>query len=215
MSSAGNLSSRVKRAILTTTGIIPGADLFAIFKSEIQNEPVMRTLFGESCERVFHDKKPNLNETILPCLLLAWKNETFTSNDTYLEGSIEAAICLPVMLTGNFNELRQVGQIFQRFMGGRVSMFDKVPGLVRFGVGMAFDYTNLAEFDGLTCPVITIQIPFRFDLQLLRIQRPEFDPSAPLDAEDLGWAESFRARFFNAENNDTLIDEGVLLETGN
>lgn len=212
--SGGNFETRVKQAVDITTGPLPGSGLLQAFKQELVLDPVMKVLFGNNGERIFIDKMPNLNESIVPCLFLSWKSEIFMSGDTYLEGTVDAALILPTKLMGNFNELRNVAQIFQRFIGGTMNIFPLVPGLVRFGFNSNFDYGGLAAFDGFTCPLIQVSIPYRFDLQLLRIQMPDFDPTAALNEADLGWIEEFRGRYFNSENNETLIAEGVILETG-
>jgi hypothetical protein len=210
--SMGNQDARVDKPISLVTGPLVGSELLESFKQELITENVFQIMFGIKGERIFHEEIPNLNETILPAMLLSWKSETFNSNNTYFQGFINGWIVLPVKLEGNYNSLRRVASMVQRFMGGAMKIFARVPGLTEFGYGTEFNYDGLARFDGLAAPVIQMNIPFKFDLQLLRLDVAGFDPSAPLDASDEGFVTANIIDFINAENS-TLLDE-VISETG-
>ena len=211
---SGNMDKRVDGSLAQLTGPLVGENLLCAFKEELIKQPVFQTMFGVSGERIFDRSRPSLNETILPALLLSWKSETFTSLDTYFEGMIDAIIALPVRLSGDFNALRRVGSMLQRFMGGPMDIFPKVPGLINFGVGSEFNYEGLAAFDGLTCPVIQITIPFKFDLLRFQILTQGTDFSAGLDQSDLKFVEDYLFGVIKDEDKSVLIPEGVLLETG-
>lgn len=210
---SGNQTSRVDNAVSQVQAPLPGADLFLKFKSEMIRQVVFTTMFGGSGERIYIDKMPNLNDTILPCMLLAWKSETFSNVDTYFEGFVSMAIVLPVRLSGDYNALRRVGNMIQRFMGGTMNLFsgtNQVLGLTQFGFGADYNYEGLAEFDGLTCPVININLPFKFDLQLMQIQLPGFDLTGPLDQGDLGFVQEYHLTVIKDDNTSVLIPDGIL-----
>lgn len=212
--SSGNNETRVTSSINMVTGPLVGENLLAMFKQEILKEPVFQVMFGNSGERVFVNEAPNINETILPALLLSWKRESFMSNVTYLDGTIDALVALPNQIEGDYNSKRRVANMLQRWMGGQMSLFDKVPGLTHFGHGTEFNYEGLAKFDGFSAPVITLSIPFRFDLSLLMQIVDGFDPMAPLDDSDVGFVERYILRVFDNDTGNTLIEEGVVVETG-
>jgi hypothetical protein len=200
--SAGNFEARVSRAFNHATGPLIGEKLLAEFKNEIIKEKIFQIMFDEDGSRIFIDKMPNWNETILPAIAMSWKSETFNSFDTYFEGSIDAMIALPVKLEGDYNSIRRVGSLFQRFMGGSMNLFDKIPGLTMFGYGSDYNYEGLAKFDGFQVPCIQIRIPFKFDLQRLQLDVPEFDPFAPIDESDVGWIEEHVVAIINEQGNE-------------
>ena len=104
--------------------------------------------------------------------------------------------------------------MLQRWMSGAMSLFDdRNPGLTAFGHGMEFNYDGLAKFDGFSAPAIQVSIPFRFDLQLMRLQSP-YDPNAPLDQSDIGWIESMSLGIKDSETENFLIQQEVLSVTG-
>lgn len=211
----GNFDKRVEDALMLVKGPLPGEGLFQALKEEMAKERIFRVMFGEDMRHVYTEQIPNLNESILPAMLFSWKSETFNSNRVYFDGSVSAMICLPVRLQGDYNSLRRVALIFQRWMGGSKKLFDSVPGLTKFGYGTTFMYDGLAKFDGITCPVIQMDMPFRFDLQKLRLDVGDgFDPDAPLDDADIGWVERYLFEAHSAEDHSVLIDEGILSETG-
>lgn len=210
----GNQENRVERPISLVSGPLAGQELLEKFKEEIIKERLFQIMFGNLGERVFIKQMPSLNETILPLLILSWKNENFKSSRVYLEGSISANLILPVRLTGDYNALRRVASMIQRWMGGGMQLFDKVPGLTHFGYGTDYNYEGMAKFDGFSCPVIQMGIPFKFDLTLLRQQVDGFDPNAPLDDAEMGWVEEYLLEAHDSETAQVVLEEGVILETG-
>ena len=207
----GNQSSRVEFPLSLVKGPLPGERLLHVFKEEIAKERVFQLMFGDHGERIFVSEEPNLNETILPAIILNWGSETFMSNDTTIEGTVSGYIVMPVRLKGDTNSLRRVGSIVQRWMSGSMSLFDKVPGLTKFGFNAQFNFQNLAALDGFKAPVIEITLPYRFDLQLMRLESI-FDPNAPLDDADVGFVEQYILEVIDGETKESL--EGVVIETG-
>lgn len=212
--SGSNFDTRVRKALDQVSGPLVGDNLLQAFKDEMIKEILFQVMFGSQGERIFIDKIPNWNETILPAMILGWKQETFNSFDTYFEGMINALIALPVQLSGDYNNLRRVGSMVQRWMGGAMSLFDKVPGLTMFGYGSEFNYEGTAKFDGFSSPAIQITIPFKFDLQILAQTVDGIDFTAPLDQADIGFIEKIILEVHDAETNKELFAEGVLIETG-
>lgn len=204
-----NINERINSPLLMVQGEIVGEKLLATFKSELIKETVFQKMFGTHGERIFDQKLPSLNQTITPCLVLRWRDETFKTYDNYLEGTVVAELILPVQLTGDFNSLRRVATILQRWMAGRMDLFTDNKGLIAFGYGANFNYEGMAKFDGFACPVIQITLPFKYDLAKLR---GEFDIEAPLDEADIGFVESFSLEIFDQETDKILIEEGVLVE---
>lgn len=211
---SGKQESNVEAPIKMVKGPLPGEHLLEAFKESLATEPVFQLMFGTSGEHIFTKKRPNINETILPAMLLGWKSENYMSNQTYLTGFVDAWILLPVRLEGNYNALRKIASVLQRFMGGAMDVFSKCPGLTHFGHGTDFNYEGLAMFDGLALPVIQMNIPFKFDLNLMLIQSPGFDPNLPLDNNDVGNIEEILFGIKNADDNSDLIANDVLLNTG-
>jgi hypothetical protein len=209
----GNQKDRVEYPLSQVTGPTPGENLFEAFKAEMIKENVFQLMFGTCGERIYTSSHPNLNESILPALLMSWRSETFKSNNVYLDGVVDAWIILPVQLKGNYNALRRVGSIFQRWMSGGMMLFDKIPGLTMFGFGSDYNYAGLATFSGTSAPAIQISLPFRFDLQLMRLQSV-FDPAQPLDDSDVGFIESILLEVINGETNEVIVQEGPILGNG-
>jgi hypothetical protein len=213
MDTLGNLKTRVESSYTSINGPTVGDNLLTEFKTQLIAQDVFKTMFGTNGERIFINQSPNINETITPGLLLSWKNEKFFTFDNYFSGEISALVILPVQLTGDFNSLRKVGQVFQRFIGGPMNLFKNVSGLIEFGYGTSFGYELLAKFDGFQCPAIALTIPFKFDLQLLKSQYGEFDFYRDLDDSDVGLIESILATTINSDGQDNFKTE-VQIVTG-
>jgi hypothetical protein len=215
--SGSNFQTRVQSAIDQVGGRLIGDNLLAAFKAEMLRENVFQTMFGTNGDRIFIDKIPNWNETILPGLILGWKTETYHNRDTYFTGTVTALVALPVQFSGDYNNLRRVGNMIQRWMGAQMQLFDgenKVPGLTQFGYGAEFNYEGMAVMNGFSAPAIQISLPFKFDLQLLAQDQDGVDFAGPLDAADLGFIEQVILEVHEAEHDKVLFQEGVLVETG-
>lgn len=208
---ASNQDARVEFPLTLVKGPLPGEALFESFKKEMLRERIFQLMFGDCGERIFTGEKPNLNQTILPCLMMSWKQETFMSNNTTIEGEVGAMIMLPVRLRGDENALRRIASIVQRWMSGSMRLWEMVPGLTAFGFNSQYNYGNLQVSDGFSVPVIDITLPYRFDLQLMRLESI-FDPNAPLDDADVGFIEKFILEVIDGETKTQL--EGVVVETG-
>ena len=202
----GNQKTRVDFPIDLVQGTVVGANLLQSLKDDLILENVFRLMFGSNGERIFINDLPSLNETILPCLMVRWKQETFRSNNTYLDGSIGFELVLPVKLKGDFNALRRAATIFQRWLSGAANLYPQNKGLIMFGFESNWNYEGLAKFDGITAPAIVANIPFRFDLALLR---EEFDPTQPLDESDIGFIESITLTVFDEETETEFLSEVV------
>lgn len=215
----GNKQDRVEKPLKHISGPLIGENLLINFKKEIIKERIFQTMFGAHGERVFITDHPSLNETIVPAIMLDWRQETFNSNRAYFEGSLSGMVVLPTQLSGDTNGLRRVGSMLQRWMGGGLNLFDPssesfVPGLVKFGYGTSFDYSGLADYSGIKFPSIQLSIPFMFDLELLRLQSDGFDPNQPLDDSDMGFLESIGLTVYETENNTVIFNQGVISATG-
>ena len=210
-----NQRKRVDEPISMVQGPLVGDSLLANFKNEIIKEQLFHIMFGSIGERVFTKNHPNLNEEILPALLLDWKQETFNSGRTLFDGTISAMLALPVRLEGDTNALRRVGSMLQRWMSGGMSLMDPagenfIPGLIKFGYGALYDYSGLAQFSGLSVPVIQISIPFTFDLELLRLLTPGTDFEAPLDASDVSWITDALVQFVDTDSGAIITKEEII-----
>lgn len=207
-----NLGSRVESPIDAVTGILVGDNLLSEIKKSMIQEDVFIKMYGSSGERIFINEIPNMNETITPCVLLAWKTESYSTFDAYFEGQLDCKLILPTQMRGDYNALRRVGALFQRFIGTRMNLFSSVLGLIELGVDSTFDYTNLAVFSGMSCPVIQVSIPYKFDMQKI-IMAGGYDPSAALDA-DFTDADllKYNLIFCNPETNTVIATTGDLIE---
>ena len=209
-----NQRTRVDEPLSVVTGPLVGESLLDNFKNEIIKERLFQVMFGTLGERVFVKTHPNLNEEILPALLLDWKQETYNSSRTMFEGTISAMLAMPVRLEGDTNALRRVGSLIQRWMSGGMTLMDSagenfVPGLVKFGYGALYDYSGLAQFSGLSVPVIQINIPFSFDLELLRLLTPDTDFEAPLDDSDVSWLTDTLVQFVDTDTTTIITKEEI------
>ena len=216
---ANNQIERVENAISEVQGPLIGSNLLQSFKDQMLKQEVFRIMFGGSAEcadRIYVRKMPNVNESIVPFLILSWQSDTFRSFNQYFDGTIKGLLALPAHIQGDYNAQRRVGNMIQRFMGGPMKMFDPAvnPGLIEFGIGTQFVYDGLANFSGIQLPVIQMTIPFKFDLQQLRIQSPGFDPFSDLDEADLLWVEKYSASYIDGNDKKVLIEEGAILDTG-
>lgn len=216
---SSNQNVKIDDVISTVQGPLIGSNLLSSFKSQLLAQPVFSTMFGAgsfTVDRVFIDQMPNINDTILPALILQWATDTFNSMDTYFEGSIRGLIALPAHVQGDYNSQRRVANMFQRFMGGPMQMFDPAvnPGLIKFGYGTQFQYDGLANFSGIQVPVIQMTIPFMFDLLQMQLQSPGFDFSANLDQNELPWIEEYFLKVIDGENQNVLIPEVKFDVTG-
>jgi len=211
---SGNNENRVENSYANVSGILVGENLIKELKNEMMKEKVFQIMFGgEKGSRIYDNYYPNINETILPFALVEWKKENFKSFNVYFEGTISMTIALPVNLDKKIGHKRKVGLIFQRFLGGPLNLFDKVPGLISFGYGTDFNYEGVAKMDGFSAPAIQLTIPFKFDLQKLRADNEGFDPFASLDEADVGELEGMVLDIFKSEDNESL-NVGVQIETG-
>lgn len=177
----GNLENKVRQPLSEVTGILAGQNLLDVIKSEMLKENVFQKMFGVQGEHIFTASYPNINETITPSILLSWKSDKPQSLNAYLDGEIEMNIILPTQLKGDYNALRSVGALFQRWLMSNKTLIRQVVGLLELGVDATFDYTGLAVFSGSNCPVIKANLPFKFDLQKL-ILAGSYDPDEPLDS---------------------------------
>lgn len=208
----GNLENKVKQPLSEVTGILVGQNLLEVIKSEMLTESVFQKMFGVDGEHIFINSYPNINETITPSILLSWKNDRPESLNAYLMGDIEMSIILPTQLKGDYNALRSVGALFQRWMMSNRTVLNKVLGLLELGVESTFDYTGLAVFSGNYCPVIKATLPFKFDMQKL-IQAGAYDPDEPLDSQftdDI--LLEYDLMFCNPETQASLLNTGDKIE---
>lgn len=205
-----NQNDRVDFPIDLVQGPIPGSTLLETFKTAIIQERVFKLMFGDQGERIFIKDLPSLNETILPCIMAYWRQDQYKSNTTYLEGSIKLEIILPVRLRGDFNSLRRVATIFQRWLGsGNHDLYSSNKGLIGFGFDSSWNYESLAKLDAVAAPAIVANLPFRFDLALLR---NDYDPTMPLDESDLEFIEGVTATIFDEETERTLTVQEATID---
>lgn len=204
-----NLQNRIKSPKSDVVGVLVGENLLDVFKSEMIKERVFQRMFGTGGERIYINEMPNVNETITPFVLASWSKERFNSIDTYFEGNIDVSIVLPTQIKGDYNALRHVGAMFQRWIGTTMNCFDKVLGLIEFGANSDYDYNGLAVFSGANCPVIKINMPFKFDLQKISHGMSDeygFDPLSSLDdAQNDVILERYGLIVVDAETDNTLL----------
>lgn len=212
----GNLENRVRNPLSDVTGILVGQNLLEELKNSLISENVFKKMFGSQGEHIFINSWPNMNETITPVVLLSWKNERIQSLNAYYEGSIDMIIALPTQIKGDYNALRAVGALFQRWMMTKMVLFRKVLGLIELGVGAEFDYTGLAVFSGVSFPTIKVNIPFKFDLQKVAHSMSDqygFDPDAALD--DIFGDDTlleYNLTFCNPDDETTITTTGDNIE---
>jgi hypothetical protein len=210
----GNETTRLDIPLATVTPPLIGDTLLAQFKEALIQEPVFKTIFGNTGERIFVDKVPSYNDSIFPLLELYWKRERYENRDLVQSGEITGRILLPAKLQGDYNKQRLIAVAFQRFLGAsQHNMFARVPGLTHFGSGMEFTYDQLLQFSGGVIPYIPFTIPFEFDLHLVRQLYPEVDFTAQLDAAVFGWVETYSLNV-KSEEQVNLIGTGLLVDTG-
>lgn len=203
---SGNRDTRVNPAVTAVQGPLIGSNLLEAFKNQIKAQAVFKTMFGPNGERVYVNGMPSINESVLPALILGWASETFRSLNVYFDGQISALLVLPTQLTGDYNAQRRVASVFQRFIAGPLDLLEEVPGLIRFGVESTFEYQGLARFGGFDAPTIIMTLPFRFDLQLMRLGS-DYDPAADLDKADLDFIEGLLLEVKNDDGTELTSQE--------
>jgi hypothetical protein len=206
----GNLADRIQTPISTITGGLVGDNLLCQLVEDMTAQPVFQAMFGANGERIFVTQRASQNETITPFLEMTFQTESVQSANTYLSGSIGGLLALPTKFNGDVNFQRSVAAAIVRFLNSdQHHLFQKVYGLIEFGVNATFSYDRMVDYGGTVLPSIEIKFPFKFDLYLLKQQRPSIDFTANLDAAIIGMLESVSVGVVD-DNNNVLIATGVL-----
>lgn len=203
--------TRVDAAIELVEGPLFCRNLMSTFKAQLITQKVFRVMFGDSGERIFINKLPNINQDLTPVLIMKFNSDTFNSTDVYFEGSIDCALGLPTRVDGDMNAQHQVGDMIQRFLGGPMKMFDptKNPGLIKFGYGAQFRYGGMFNLSGIQLPAIEFTLPFQFDLAQTLIQEPGVDFYADLDVANLPWLEQVTVTIMPTDSNLEVVTPSI------
>lgn len=195
----------IERPLSKIKGVRPGENLLDEFKRLMMGQDVFRQMFGRDGQRIFVNRLPSYNDSILPLFEMYWGRDNYQNSDVYQSGSIDARIVLPAQLTGKFDLFRKVAATLMRFMGSEsFDIFTPVPGLTHFGVGTQFDYSKVLQVSGFTAPVIGIQIPYELDLLYFRQLHPEIDLLGDLDAELIEDLRSYEVNLTD-DDQDVLV----------
>jgi hypothetical protein len=187
------------------TGVLVGDDLLPALKACIVADGVMAGLFGAKGERIFTEKLPSYNDTIIPLVEFYWGAERYGNTRTKLTGTVKGRIVLPVNLKGDTNKMRRIGATFERWLGTNHALFTKVAGLTYFGHDMDAQYDRLiAVSQGLVLPCIELVLPYVFDIQLFQRVHPEVDLMAPLDAPAIGLIDTYTIKVTTEDETVTV-----------
>ncbi|MGZ3686698.1 MAG: hypothetical protein ACXWPM_00025 [Bdellovibrionota bacterium] len=209
----GNFEKKVEEPLEQVSGILIGENLLPAVKAEMLLQPVFQKLFGCKGERIFIDKLPSWNDTIVPGVEFRWKGERWQSQDTRVYGTIVGMIVLPADLEARTDRFRAIVSTFMRWIDSKHGLFTAVSGLIEFGTNADFKYDNAIRANGVLFPVIDFTLPVVFDLTIFKAENPEIDLDGALDAELFGWVETYDIRMRDDKGN-VLIDTQILSKTG-
>jgi hypothetical protein len=187
----GTYDDTAQRALDQVTGGLIGENLLSEFKAAMIEEAVFQRIFGKTGERIYVGRLPNYNDKVVPLIEFWWSEETWNNWDLRQPGTLNGRIVLPTALEGDFNRFRQLAATLFRFIGaGQHRMFERVPGLVKFGKGMSARYDRMIESSGAKYPVILFTLPFQFDGKYFEQLNEGIDLQGRLDAEAFDWLET-------------------------
>jgi hypothetical protein len=209
----GNFKDRVDKPLAKVQGPLPGEDLIPAVKAAMLAQPVFQALFGKDGSRIFTEKLPNYNDTIVPLIEFRWKGERWQSQHTRIYGTLIGDIVLPADLMGQTDRFRALAAAFGRWVESDHGLFSASSGLIEFGTNLEFKYDSAIKAGGDMFPVIDLTIPVVFDLTIFQAKHPEVDLEAPLDADLFGWIETYAIRIKDEKGN-VKIDTQVLSNTG-
>jgi hypothetical protein len=212
----GNYDDGVAKPLSKIQGRLIGEDLLPAVKAAMLEQTVFQKLFGsveKPGERIFVDELPSYNDTIVPLIELHWKNERWQSHDTLITGTLIGMIVLPADLMGRTDRFRAIGAAFARWIESSHGLFAASSGLREFGTNLQIGYDNAIKAGGDTYPVIDLVIPVVFDLNIFRAENPDADLDGVLDADLLGWIETYKIRMKD-EDGTVRIDTKILSKTG-
>jgi hypothetical protein len=209
----GNYRERLAEPLAKISGILPGGNLITAIKAAMLVQPVFQKLFGEKGERIFVDKLPSPNDTIIPCIEFRWKGERWQSQRTRIFGTVIGMIVLPADLEGHTDRFRAIVAAFMRWIESDHTLFSDVSGLMEFGKNADFKYDSAIRAGGDLLPVIDFTLPVTIDLTIFRAENPDIDLDAALDADLIGWIETYNIQISD-ENGVVRIKSQTLSDTG-
>lgn len=205
----GNYDEKVVKPLSKVTGPLIGQVLLPAVKRAMLEQKVFRLLFGKNGEQIFDKNLPNYNDTIVPLIEFQWKGERWQSQNTRINGIIGGMIVLPADLLGHTDRFRAIAATFARWIESNNGLFEVVPGLIEFGSNIDFKYDGAIQAGGSMFPMIAFTLPVVFDLALFQAQNQDVDLDGDLDAELIGWIETYKIRIKDEKSN-VLIDTQTL-----
>ncbi len=209
----GNYDEKVARPLSKVSGALIGQALLPALKATMIQQKVFRLLFGDQGESIFFEKLPNYNDTTVPLIEAQWKAERWQSQDTRLTGVLGGMIVLPADMDGNTDRFRAIAGAFMRWLNAESSLFDSVPGLIEIGTNADFRYDGAIKTDASLFPFIGFTLPVVFDLYRFQVLNPDIDLNANLDADLIGWIETYNLRIKD-DKGHVKIDTQTLSKTG-
>lgn len=173
----------IPESLNSLVGGVPGGDILEAFKASLMTEGVFKKLFGTNGERIICNTQVSLNTAVIPMLELRYKTDNAQSQETALTGRVEGRLIFPSSVKdADFALRRKVVLLIIRFLASeKFDIFERVPGLVEFGVNINFNYAVAFNVGIASLPGILIDIPYRLDIHKWKMAHPEIDPLNTLD----------------------------------
>lgn len=209
----GNQQTRLVDGLSEVIGVLAGSEMLAKLKTAIIAQDVFKTMFGDEGERVFIEKVPAYNETILPLWEFQPITELVMGGGLRQRGTVNSRILFPNNMSADFHIYRLTAMVVSRFFTsqGRITDFLKeVPGLIDFGENINYSYQQVLNTGQMTVPALVMQIPYTIDLNRMRFVDECTDLNDDLDAELLAEMEAYFLTI--TDDKEVVEDRTVLLD---
>jgi len=212
----GNTKERVQGGIDQVVGVLAGAEMLDKLKTSILNQNVFQTMFGKITNpknRIFTEKVPAYNETILPLWEFQPITDIVQGAKLHQTGVVNSRILFPNNLSADFKIYRLTAMIVSRFMTSTARITDflkEVPGLIEFGENIEYSYQQVLTIGEMTTPALVMSMPYTIDLNRMRIEDGCTDLDGDLDALLLAEMETYFLTI--TDDKEVVEDRTVLLD---
>ncbi len=175
---------RINQVFNSLAGGLPTDQLLESIKSIMLQEPLFQILFDETGSRINIDEVEPKVLTHTPYIQLRTASETYESSNTFLTGSIDTRILLPVSFSGDFLKKKRLAHVFYRFFISDKfrEIFTMVAGFEGFN-NIRFNYNAMFIVGRDRIPAIVMTLPFSLNLYRWKLENREIDYTEPLDGE--------------------------------
>jgi|GEM_PF-5009168 len=211
MSSKGD--KRIDDALISLTGSLPTDQLLESIKILMLEEPLFKLLFGEDGDRINVSKVEPKSLNATPYIQMRTTTETYESCNTFLRGTIDTRIMLPVSFGADFLKKKRLAHVFYRFFTGDRfrEIYSMVAGFEGFK-NVRFNYNAMFMVGRDRFPAITMSLPFDLNLYRWKLANRDIDFSEPLDGE-LNITTSYELEgYLDIETKEIIYNDTIDIE---